>query len=39
MSVEQIMAIAERGKVNPSWLTDAEIRALALYLMALQTKH
>ena len=32
MTVEQIMEIAERAKVNPRWLTADEIRALALYV-------
>lgn len=37
MTVEQIMEIAMRGKVNPAWLTADEIRALALYLQGLGT--
>jgi len=33
------MEIAERGKVNPQWLTHDEIRALALYLQSLDGKN
>ncbi len=39
MTVEQIMEIAERGKVNPAWLTEDEIRALALYLQSIGTSN
>jgi len=40
MTVEQIMAIALRGKVNPAWLTTEEIRALSLYAaQSVGTKH
>ena len=38
MTVEQIMEIAQRARVNPRWLTHDEIRALALYLQSLETK-
>lgn len=38
VTVEQIMAIAERGKVNPQWLTLDEVRALALYLQSINGK-
>ncbi len=39
VTVEQIMEIALRGKVNPAWLTADEIRALALYLQSVETKN
>ncbi len=32
MTIEQIIEIAQRAKVNPQWLTEDEIRALALYV-------
>jgi hypothetical protein len=39
MTVEQIMEIAMRAMVNPLWLTDEEIRALALYRQSAGTKN
>ncbi len=39
MTVEQIMEIAMRAQVNPLWLTEDEIRALALYLQSIGTRN